>query len=129
MIATAIEDGEILPKAYRSEARARQSVHDFMPKVHLIRRDGIKPWAADIELTTVQGRVIKMFSDPDLIRGSLQNQFSEDDYIDKFKKLVPYSVYPLSDEKVDKLIDTILNLDKSEDVLKDVVLPLTPPED
>lgn len=128
MIATAIEDGEILPKSYRSEARARQSVHDFMPKVHLIRRDGIKPWAADIELTTVQGRVIKMFSDPDLIRGSLQNQFSEDDYIDKFKKLVPYSVYPLSDDKVDTLIDTILNLDKSEDVLKDVVLPLTPPE-
>ena len=126
MIATAIEDGEILPKSYWAEARERKSVRDFMPKVHLIRRDGLKPWATDIELTTTDGRVIKKFSDPDYIRGSLLNQFSEEDYIDKFKKLAPYSVYPLSDETVDKLIDTLLHLEQSEDVLTDVILPLTP---
>ncbi len=126
MIATAIEDGEILPKSYWEEARARESVRRFMPKIELIRRDGLKPWSCDIELTTTTGRVLNMFSDPDHIRGSLFNQFTEEDYIDKFKKLAPYSVYPLSGETIDKLIDTLLHLEESEDVLRDVILPLTP---
>ncbi len=126
MIATAIEDGQILPKSYWDDARERPAVKELMPKIHLIRRDGLKPWSTDIELTTTDGRFLTMFSDPDNIRGSLFNQFTEEDYIDKFKKLVPYSVYPLSDEKVDKLIDTLLHLEESEDVLRDVIYPLTP---
>jgi 2-methylcitrate dehydratase PrpD len=126
MIATAVEDGKIVPSSYWSDARARESVRSFMPKVELIRRDGIKPWACDIELTTTDGRVITMFSDPDHIRGSLYNQFTEEDYIEKFKILAPYSVYKLSDETIDKLINTILHLEDVEDVLEEVIMPLTP---
>jgi 2-methylcitrate dehydratase PrpD len=128
MLSLAIIDGEIIPKSYWDESRNRPVIHEFMPRIKLIRRDGMKPWSCQIEVTTNDGRSFEMFSDPDDIRGSLSNQFTEEDYIEKFKKLVPYSAMPLSDETVDKLIDTILNLEKSEDVLNDVIMPLTPAE-
>ena len=126
MIATAIEDGKILPNSYWDEARNRKSVHDFMPRIELLRRDGLKAWSCEIELTTTDGRLLKMVKEPEDIRGSLTNQFTDEDYIEKFKILASYSVYKLSDEAIDRLIDTILHLEESEDVMKDVILPLTP---
>lgn len=127
MLATALYDGEILPKSYKKEARIRQAIREFMPKVTLDLKDGLKPWSTEMLVTTVDGKEIHLISNPEDIRGSLQNPFSEEDYIEKFRSLVPYSVYPLSDEVVDTLIDTILNLEKSEDIVKDLILPLTPP--
>lgn len=127
MLATALYDGEILPNSYDEEARNRKEVRDFMPKITLGLKADLKPWSTEMLVTTVDGKEIHLYSQPEDIRGSLQNPFSEKDYVDKFKQLAPYSVYPLSDEKVDALIGTMLNLEKSEDVVKDLILPLTPP--
>lgn len=126
MISVAVHDGKIEPKSYWKESRQRQRIRDFMPRVHLEENDALKPWATDIRIEMKDGSVYTWMSQPESIRGSLENPFTTKDYVEKFKILATYSVYPLSEEKVDRLIDTILHLENCDDVVRDLILPLTP---
>lgn len=51
---------------------------------------------------------------------------TEAQLITKFKKCVPYSACKLSDSAVDQVIDAILNLEKVDDVVDALLVPLTP---
>jgi len=69
---------------------------------------------AVVEIKTKDGNI---FSERvETIYGSLQNPLKEEDVISKFKDCVQYSHKPLSVEAVNKLIETILNLEKSRDI-------------
>ena len=82
-------------------------------------------WATRLHTTLKDGR--KISEEYIYVKGHPKNPFTDDDLIDKLKKCVPYSAYRLSDEAVDAVIKSILNLDKSKDVVGDLILPLTPP--
>lgn len=127
ILATAVIDKEILPKSYQALARARKNVKVFMPKVSYFTEDGLESWSSKVTVILKEGKKITKMCLPSEIKGSLENQLEEKDFIGKFKNCVPYSVYPLSEDTVDTLIDTIINLEKCDDFVKDVVLPLTPP--
>lgn len=129
VISTALLDGEILPSSYKKEARERKEISEFMHRVILEENNDLKPWATKIHVYLRDGNEVEFISNPEDIKGSLENPFTEEDYIKKFKQLVPYSVYPLSDEKVDQFIKLVLNLENSSDVEKDLILPLTPTSD
>jgi len=60
------------------------------------------------------------------IKGHPKNPASEEDLIDKFKKCASYSAYPLGGRTIDSMIDNLLNLEHVHDVVKDLVIPLTP---
>jgi hypothetical protein len=97
-----------------------------MTRISARKDAGLPPWSARVTTTLLDGSKYCGEYYPQDVKGSPQNPFTEAELITKFKKCVPYSAYPLSDAVVDSIIDSILNLEKAEDVVADILLPLTP---
>ena len=58
-----------------------------------------------------------------------KNPFTEQELIDKFKRCIPYSAYKLSDTVADSVIEALFNLEKVDDVVSALLLPLIPKQD
>jgi len=124
-VATAAYTEDIFLDAYTQQARTRPDIRNLMTRITAREDRGLPMWAARLHTTLNDGR--KLSKEYIYIKGHPKNPFTDDDLIAKFKKCVPYSAYRLSDEAVDSVIKSILNLDKSNDVVTDIILPLTPP--
>jgi 2-methylcitrate dehydratase PrpD len=62
------------------------------------------------EIKTKDGKIYK--TNVDVLRGSIENPLSTEELITKFKDCARYARKPLATDKMDKLIDSILNLEK-----------------
>jgi 2-methylcitrate dehydratase PrpD len=71
-------------------------------------------YSTKLEVKTRDGKVYR--SAVDVLRGSIQNPLSTEELIAKFKNCARYSKNPLSASKVDRLINTILNLENVKDI-------------
>ncbi|WP_139833407.1 MULTISPECIES: MmgE/PrpD family protein [unclassified Pseudomonas] len=60
------------------------------------------------------------------LKGHPLNPFSEQDFIDKFRLCVPYSVLPLPDAVVDRMTHDILQLERFDNVVPVLIDPLVP---
>jgi hypothetical protein len=67
-----------------------------------------------VEVKTKYGQVFS--ASTDVLKGSIGNPLSTHELITKFKDCTRYSKKPLSLEKVNRLIDRILNLEKVKDI-------------
>ena len=121
---TAAYDKEVFLSSYTPQARARKAVRDLMIRISAKEDPSLPVWAARVNTTLNDGR--KYSKEYICVKGHPQNPFTEQELIDKFKKCVPYSAYKLSDRVVDSLIKTLLSLEKVDDVVSALLLPLTP---
>lgn len=126
MVATMIYDHDLLPDSFTDEAAARPEIQAMMRRVTFETDLSLAPWDDIVTVTTKDGRTFEMLASGSMLKGSATNRYTRDELIAKFKKCVKYSVMPMSDELVDQLIDNVLNLEKSEDVLSDVMKLITP---
>lgn len=126
VVATAAYDNDIFLDSYTPEAMARKDVRNLMTRISAREDPSLPPFAARINTTLKNGR--RYSKECIHIKGHPKNPFTEQELIDKFKKCVPYSAYKLSDSVVDSVIKALLNLQEVDDVVKSVILPLTPEE-
>ena len=124
LVATVAYDKDVFLTSFTPEARARQDVRDLMTRISAKRDPSLPPWAARVTTTLKDGR--KYSREVPHAKGHPKIPFTESELIEKFKACVPYSAYKLSDKAVDSVIRTLLNLEAVDDVVSDLILPLTP---
>jgi len=123
-VATAVFDGRIFIDAYTEEAKARKNVRDLMTKITADEDKELPPWAARVTVRLKDGR--RLTKEVWYVKGHVKNPFTEDELIVKFKWMIPYSAYKLSDTVVNSLIETILKLEDVDDVVRSIIAPLAP---
>ncbi|QYB07203.1 MmgE/PrpD family protein [Rhodococcus sp. USK10] len=123
-VATAAIDKSVFVQSYTDEARQRQDVREPMSRISAAEDPSVSDWGARLTTTLRDGR--KITTEHVYVKGHPNNPFSEQDFVDKFRKCVPYSVHPLDEQVVDTMIHDVLYLDKVDDVVASLLLPLTP---
>jgi len=129
MVATIIYDDDLMPDAFLDEAANRPFIKAFMQKVTLGEDFSLPSWESKVILTTKDGKVYEKIAQPIELKGSVINRYTRKELIAKFKKGLPYSLYKIDEAFVDQYAQAVLNLEKSQDIMKDVVLPLVPPKE
>jgi 2-methylcitrate dehydratase PrpD len=124
VVATAILGYDILPNAYTPEARERKDVRRFMNKISAREKASLPIYTA--EATVIAHSGAKYSRQCLHIKGHPQNPFSMGELLTKFHQCVPYSAYELNDETVSKLEHSLLNLEKINDVVTALIIPITP---
>ncbi|MDF3307447.1 MmgE/PrpD family protein [Rhodococcus koreensis] len=123
-VATAAIDKSVFVQSYTDEARQRRDVRDLMSRISAAEDPSVSDWGARLTTTLRDGRTIT--TEHVYVKGHPNNPFAEQDFVDKFRKCVPYSVHPLDEQVVDTMIHDVLYLDKVDDVVASLLLPLTP---
>ena len=124
LVALAALGEKILLNAYTPETRARQDVRKFMTRISAKEDPSLPIYAARVHTTLKDGR--KYSKECIYVRGHPKNPFTAPELVDKLRGCVPYSAYELSESVVNSLIDSLLNLEKVDNVVNDLILPLTP---
>ena len=60
------------------------------------------------------------------IKGHPKNPFTLPELINKFRQCVPFSAYKINESTTQSLLDSISNLEKVNDVVDALIVPLTP---
>ena len=123
-MAIAAYDKEITLESFSPEARTRKEVRELMARVSATEDPSLPTWGVRVHTTLKDGR--KYSREVPHAKGHPKIPFTESELIDKFKACVPYTAYKLSDKVVDSVINTLLNLEAVDDVVSDLILPLTP---
>lgn len=123
-VASAAFDDKVFIDTYSAEARERPEVRELMTRISAIEDPSVSDWGARLTTTLRDGRVLE--NTYTYVKGHPRNPFSEQDFIDKFRLCVPYSVLPLSDAVVETMIQDVLTLERFEDVIPVLIDPLVP---
>lgn len=85
-------------------------VLELAKKVKFVLESERGSFSSQEEIKTKGGKVYK--TNVNFLRGSIENPLSTEELIAKFKDCARYAKKPLSAEKMDRLINSILNLEK-----------------
>ncbi|MFC1535230.1 MmgE/PrpD family protein [Thermodesulfobacteriota bacterium] len=124
VVATAAYDGDIFLDSYTPEARARQNVRDLMTRITIKEDPRLPTWGARVNTTLNSGK--KYSRECIYPKGHPKLPFTEQELIDKFKRCVHYSACKLSETVVDSVITSLLNLERVDDVVNTLLVPLMP---
>jgi hypothetical protein len=59
-------------------------------------------------------------------KGYSKNPFTDQELAERFRECSTYSAYKLTDAAIESLIDNLMNLEKVDDVVNALLLPLIP---
>jgi 2-methylcitrate dehydratase PrpD len=126
MVATVLYDHDAMPDAYTPKARERKHIRALMAKISSKEDPSLPMWAARVTITLKNGqKYTKQFLAEEL-KGHPQNPFTEEEMAERFRKCVPYSAYKPINKVINTYIDSVFNLEKVDNVVKALILPLTP---
>jgi len=125
-VATAAYDKDVFVTSYTPEKISRVAVREFMQKITAEEDSTLPPWSSRLHIKLKNGTEIVEEYFGEQLKGTKNNPFTEEELADRFKKCAAFSVYELSDSVIASLIDKLLNLEKVEDVTKEIILPITP---
>ena len=126
MVATMVFDGDLMPNSFLDDAAARPYIKDFMQKVSMGEDFDLPEWYSKVYLTTKAGKTYEEIVGPEKLKGSVTNRYTREELIEKVKKCEPYSSMKMDEALLDRISENVLSLEKSTDVLTDVVVPLVP---
>lgn len=124
VVATAAFDKVVFLQSYDESARQRTNVRELMTRITASKDPSVSDWGCRLRTTLRDGRVFT--GEYVYVKGHPENPFSEQDFVDKFRRCVPFSILPLSEQVQQNLIEDVLNLEKVDDVIASLLLPLTP---
>jgi 2-methylcitrate dehydratase PrpD len=123
-VATAAFDKKVFLDSYSDTARRRADVRELMTRISAEEIPTVPDWGCRVRTTLRDGRVVE--TEHNQVKGHPDKPFSEQDFINKFRMCVPYSVLPLTAETEAAVIARVLVLQHSDDVIDDLIVPLTP---
>ncbi|MFF2319281.1 MmgE/PrpD family protein [Arthrobacter sp. NPDC058097] len=124
VVASAAFDGHVFLDTYDPQARGRKDVRELMTRISAEEVPSVPDWGARVSTTLNDGSAF--VTEHTYVKGHPNIPFDEQDFIDKFRRCVPYSVLPLSRQTEDDLINSVLGLEDITDVVEALLLPLTP---
>ncbi|OFZ89358.1 MAG: 2-methylcitrate dehydratase [Betaproteobacteria bacterium RIFCSPLOWO2_12_FULL_62_58] len=124
VLATVVHDRGIFLDAYTTEARKRTDVRNFMTKISAELDEKLPPLGTRVITYLKNGK--KISGEYTVEKGHPDNPLSVEDVKNKFRKCVPYAAVPLNSQVVETVIKNVLNLDRVEDVVREIILPLVP---
>jgi 2-methylcitrate dehydratase PrpD len=124
-VATAAYDKRIFLDSYTPQAMARRDVRELMTRISISEDKSLpRDLSARVHTTLKDGR--KVHGESFYRKGHPNNPLTDQEIVEKFRKCVPYCAFKISNEKADFLIDAIWNLEKVNDVVNTLLLPVTP---
>jgi 2-methylcitrate dehydratase PrpD len=124
VLATAACTGDVFLESYTPEAMAREDVRMLMTRISATEASDLPAFTARITTTLINGA---QYSNESLhVKGHPENPFTKQELIDKFKKCATYSAYKLSRPTTESLIDVLMNLEDVDNIIDDLIHPLTP---
>jgi 2-methylcitrate dehydratase PrpD len=124
VVATAAVHGVVFVQSYSADARADSKVRSLMARIHAVEDPSVSDWGARLRTTLRDGRTIS--TEHVYVKGHPDNPFGEQDFVAKFRSCVPFSVLPLEERTVEGVLDSVLNLEKCDDVVAALLTPLIP---
>lgn len=123
-VATAAFDKKVFLDSYTPQSMSRENVREFMTRIFARRDSNLPSWMTRVKTTLKDGkRHSKEYFN---VKGHPKNPFTDEELLDRFRMCVPYSYYKLDDATVDSLINSIVDLEKNDDIVGSIMLPLTP---
>lgn len=123
-VATAAYDGKISLDSYTPQARARRDVRDLMAKISGTEDPDLRLYASRVHTTLNNGA--QYSKEYPHSKGHPKNPFTDQELVDKTKDCNRYSAKKLTDAALDSFIDSVMNLEKVDDVVSALVSPLVP---
>jgi 2-methylcitrate dehydratase PrpD len=124
VVAAAAYDKHISLDSYTPHAMVRKHVRELMTRISAKKDPSLPPHAARANITLKDGR--KFSKEYIYSKGHPNNPFTEHELIDKFRMCVRYAACQLSDEAVNLVIEALTNLEKVDDVVNALLIPLSP---
>jgi 2-methylcitrate dehydratase PrpD len=123
-VSTAAFDKTVFLNSYDAGSRSRPEVRELMTRITATEVPAVSDWGTRVHTTLRDGREIR--TELTYVKGHPNNPFSEQDFIDKFRRCVPYSVLPLTTDIEELLVKNVLEIEHSTDVVEDLLVPLLP---
>ncbi|KAJ5769082.1 hypothetical protein N7520_003641 [Penicillium odoratum] len=123
-VATAAVDEVVFAQSYSEQARQRPQIHDLISRIDAAEDPSISDWGARITTTLHDGQ--RITTEHVYVKGHPKNPFGRQDFVEKFLRCVPFSALPLEQKVAENMIKNIFALDEVEDVVKVLLMPLTP---
>jgi 2-methylcitrate dehydratase PrpD len=123
-VATAAFEKKFFMEEYKEPARARRDVRELMTKVTAAKDPELGDFVTRLTVPLKDGREFTKVCS--IVKGCSEKPFSWEDIKDRAKSLAPYSAYKVGDETLDLLIERVRTLEAVEDVVEEVMLPITP---
>ena len=125
-MATAAFDKRVFLDSYTQTAKTRKAIRKLMAKITASEDKKLPAWAARLTVTLDDGRKIKKVFQ--YTKGHVKNPFTTEELIEKFKWMIPHSACVLTENIGNSLIEAVLGLEKITDVVKSLIVPITPPD-
>lgn len=122
-VATAAFDKRVFLDSYTDKAKSRKDVRDLMTRITVEENKELPIFASKVTVTLKDSR--KLAKEVLYVKGHPKNPFAIEELITKFKWMIPYSTYRLTDAVVDSLIEEVLKLEDVDDMLE-IILAITP---
>jgi 2-methylcitrate dehydratase PrpD len=121
-VAAAAYLGNFFLDAYISENIHSPAIRELMTKISVIKNNSLPPYAARVTTTLKNNKVYSGVYT--LVKGHPETPFTDSELINKFKKCCSYSFNIFDSSVIDKVTKRILSIEKVEDVVKELILPL-----
>lgn len=122
--AAAAYDGTVFLDTYSEDSSSRPEVRELMTCVSAEVGEDVSDWGANVTVTLRDGRTVS--GEYVYVKGHPANPFTEEDFIAKFRRCVPYSILQLDEQTIDRMIADVLSLETSQDVIGTLLTPLMP---
>jgi 2-methylcitrate dehydratase PrpD len=116
----ALVHGNVAIEHFLPENLENPRVLEIAKKVNFKLDAGLGSFSSRVEFKTKNGKTYH--AGVDTLRGSIGNPLSVEEIAAKFRDCARYARKPLSADKVEYLIESILNLEKIKDISKITVI-------
>lgn len=124
VVAAAAFNGDIFLDSFTPKAIADECIRQLMTRITVREDPSLQAFSARVKTTLKNGE--KYLEECLKVKGHPQNPFTEAELADKFKKCASYSAYKLSSATIDSIINTLLNLEEVDNIVNELIIPLTP---
>ena len=122
-LAVAAHTGDLFLDSYSQEMRERQDVRDLMAKMSITERADLPKRVVNLTTKLVDGR---QFSREQVFpKGHQNNPLTNQDIVEKFRRCAAYSVFPLSSDVIDSVVESVFRLEAVDDFSSTIVSPIT----
>ncbi len=122
-VAAAAYTGDFFLDAYAEEKRSNIEIWKLMKKISVRQDMDLPPYAARITTTLENGTIHT--GEYFMVKGHPEEPFTDEELCNKFKRCSLYSVNKLEDTTINEVIEKIFSLEKIDDMVKEIILPLT----
>ena len=109
---------------FKPEMRAREDVRGLMANVTAECDPAVGVLDARVTLRLRDGRAFSAYCND--CKGTPTMPLTDEEWRERLHDLCRYAACPISRSTADRLLETVFHLERCDDVVRDIILPLTP---